>query len=413
MFKHFAFFIEGDEVKWTYGITIEGDPTSEQIEFQNTTVNFIQTLQAIGRELYSEGVASIKLDKTAESHSSLLTVNEIFIINLSDQFFFIISDLDVTSRLIRTKKIPFDIEQIIIAVLVGQAAILYATLITNQEAYNYDTDKIFRNILTILEIDKRHDLEDLVDRGRCSLSPLDVTELLLFHYMLRNYLETNATITINPWAIMVDKSGTDIPLSWLPPKDPYLLGNFLGAIYSYVHGLFGVRPSSITFGGHELTILQFYGGSNYFLAASNPKNLFLDPKFISRLEQIPKSKFIDIVPSIKLFVITILLQYISDLFSITDYDNLIKIIHSPIYNPTNKIIENNFKLIDIPGIGNKTVLQLNDLDIHSIKDLIEYPTNKFSSLSKNKAKKLLYVINNIKKWKEFAVTFSIKKLIKK
>ena len=331
MVKHFAFFIEGDEVRWTYGLKqlSNGNISNDEIHFQKTTIHFIQSLQSIGRELYSEGVASIKLDKPVEAHSSLLTVNEIFIVNLSDQFFFIISDLEVTSRLIRTVEIPFDVEQIITAVLVGQAAILYATLLTEQEKYNYDTDYIFRRILVLLEIDKKHDLEDLVDRGRCSLSPLDITELLLFHYMLRNYLETNAirvSLSANPWAIMVDKTGTDIPLSWVPPKDPYLLGNFLGAIFSYVQGLFGVKPSTITFGGHELIILQFYGGDKFILAVSNPTNLFLKPDFIQSLKKIPPQKFEDVKQSVKTFLLENILQNISDSLISSNFDDLIELI---------------------------------------------------------------------------------------
>ena len=85
--RHWALFIEGpDEIKWSFGMP----DNDENLEFQSTTVRFIQSLQAIGKELYSgEGVASIKL---ANPSKSPLMANEIFIVNLSDQFFFIISD---------------------------------------------------------------------------------------------------------------------------------------------------------------------------------------------------------------------------------------------------------------------------------------------------------------------------------
>ena len=189
--KNWALFIESDKVQWAFGLE-EGSNKSlsasktnnlepnEQNEFQKTTVNFIQSLQAIGRELYSEGVASIKLENPTRSN---LAVNEIFIVNLSDQFFFIISDLEVTTKLIDlTEEIPFEVEQVICAVLVGQAAILYSTLIIDQEKFKFEIDDVYKNILRQIEVDKNHDLNDLVDRGRCSLSPLKMTELLLFHY---------------------------------------------------------------------------------------------------------------------------------------------------------------------------------------------------------------------------------------
>ena len=237
--KHWALFIEGDTVKWSFGLNnsqqdeLSNPGFSEELEFQKATVNFIQSLQSIGRELYSEGVASIKLEN---STNSSLIVNEIFIISLSDQFFFIISDLAVTSRLISTKSIPFEMEQIICAVLVGQGAILYSTLQSEQEKLNFDIDIVYRNILQHLEIDKKHKLEELVDRGRCSLSPLSMTELLLFHYLLRDHLEKiQLSSAYSPWAIMVDKTGLDIPLAWKTLNDPYLIGNFLSVIFNYVN----------------------------------------------------------------------------------------------------------------------------------------------------------------------------------
>ena len=228
--KNWALFIESDTVQWSFGLqdTNNADEKllAEQGEFEKTTVHFIQSLQAIGRELYREGVASIKLENP---DNSSLAVNEIFIVNLSDEFFFIISDLEVTTKLINlTSDIPFEIEQLICAVLVGQAAILYSTLIIDEEKFNISIDDVYKSILRKIEVDKKHDLNDLVDRGRCSLSPLKMTELLLFHYLLRNFLEQHfLKMSSESWAIMVDKNGTDIPLSFLPPKDPYLLGNFL------------------------------------------------------------------------------------------------------------------------------------------------------------------------------------------
>ena len=146
--RNWALFIEGpDDIRWSFGMP--NDTNKDNLEFQLTTVRFIQSLQAIGKELYSgeHGVASIKL---ANPSKSPLMANEIFIVNLSDQFFFIISDLAVTSRLIAVKGIPFDIEQIIRAVLVGQAAILYATLLMDEEAGKYNTDAIIREILLAL-----------------------------------------------------------------------------------------------------------------------------------------------------------------------------------------------------------------------------------------------------------------------
>jgi hypothetical protein len=300
--KHWALFIEIDQIKWSFGI-------QENEEFKNTTVGFIQSLQAIGRELYEQGVASIKLDA---SQPDLFSTKEIFIVNLSDQFFFIISDLQVTSKLIfETTTIPFEVEQIINAVLIGQAAIIYSFLKENEYNANYSTDDIFRDLLTSMKLS--YDLDFLVANGRCSLSPLNFQELLLFHYLLRNYFEsslrTSSLEKRDSWAIMVNKDGTDIPLSYLSPKDPLLLGNFLGAVYSYTQALFGVKPSALVFGGSDLIFLQYFGGKNYFLCASNPETIFNDETFLEILQSVQVQKRLDISPAIKEFLILTLSKY--------------------------------------------------------------------------------------------------------
>lgn len=378
--KNWALFIESDKVQWSFGLSKSNNKNSEdfdlesikifsneQEEFQKTTVNFIQSLQAIGRELYSEGVASIKLENP---NNSSLALNEIFIVNLSDQFFFIISDLEVTIKLIDlTEELPYEVEQVICAVLVGQAAILYSTLIIDQNKYNFDIDEVYKDILHQIEVDKRHNLNDLVDKGRCSLSPLKMTELLLFHYLLRNFLEQHfLKESSEAWSIMVDKSGTDIPLSFLPPKDPYLLGNFLGVIYSYVQGLFGVQPSAIVFGGIELIFLQFFGGGkDYFLAASNPRLLVRNETFIELLKRVPDEKLIDVKDSIKHFIIDITLSDLGKTLEKTEFTKL-----STLQLGAKKLAILDFNLSDVKGLGKKTEKMLHSLKIYTINDLIAF-----------------------------------------
>ena len=398
--KNWALFIESDKVQWSFGLSKKSkhsgeidnqeNITNEQDEFQKTTVNFIQSLQAIGRELYSEGVASIKLENPTKSS---LAMNEIFIVNLSDQFFFIISDLEVTTKLIDlTEDIPFEIEQVICAVLVGQAAILYSTLVIDQNKISVEIDDIYKDILKQIEVDKRFDLNDLVDKGRCSLSPLKMTELLLFHYLLRNFLEQHfLKESSENWAIMVDKSGTDIPLSFLPPKDPYLLGNFLSVIYSYVQGLFGVQPSAIVFGGIELIFLQFFGGGrNYFLAASNPRLLIQNETFIELLKKIPPEKLIDVQNSIKGFIIDMTLTDVGKILEKTDFSSL-----TNLQLGSKKIAIIELNLTNIKGLGKKTEKILQKLNIFSIADFLafdpdknKYSLIKFPSLTVKRIKQL-------------------------
>src|SRR3972149_478925 len=87
MGSNWAIFIEQEIIKWTYGI-----PDTNQ-EFLDTTVRFLSSLQQIGRELYEQGVTSIQFERPVNKE---IATNEIFIINLSDQFFFVISDISIT-----------------------------------------------------------------------------------------------------------------------------------------------------------------------------------------------------------------------------------------------------------------------------------------------------------------------------
>ncbi|HKZ39442.1 MAG TPA: hypothetical protein VJ044_00680, partial [Candidatus Hodarchaeales archaeon] len=296
MGSNWAIFIEQEIIKWTYGI-----PDTNQ-EFLDTTVRFLSSLQQIGRELYEQGVASIQFERPVNKE---IATNEIFIINLSDQFFFVISDISITARLLAKETIPYDIQQILCAVLVGQGAILYSYLKEGESTLDYSTDETYRSVLTSINVP--YDLDSLVSDGRCSLSPLKLEELLLFHYLLRNKLETKFTAKdrtkkMPSWALMVDRDGLDVPLAYLTPRDPLILGNFLGAIYSYVQALFGVKPSALVFGGHDLVFLRFFGGKKYFLAASTD-HIFDDKEFIGLLFAVPDSKRLDLAPSVKEFLI--------------------------------------------------------------------------------------------------------------
>ena len=94
--ENWALFVEGTEVKWTFG-----NPSSEFIEIVS---NFLMGLGNLGKELFGEGIASIQFD--LPKHSGMKS-SEIFIVSLEDQFFLIISDPAVTLLLINIE--PNDI----------------------------------------------------------------------------------------------------------------------------------------------------------------------------------------------------------------------------------------------------------------------------------------------------------------
>ena len=75
-------FVEEKDIRWSFGNPDE--------EFKAFVINFLKGLSHIGEEIFGEnGVASIEFEvyKKSRTHSS-----EVFIVNLSDKFFIIMSD---------------------------------------------------------------------------------------------------------------------------------------------------------------------------------------------------------------------------------------------------------------------------------------------------------------------------------
>ena len=79
MVKNFAIFADGQKAEWYYG----SDLTEEFIE---NTVNFLNGLDAMGKELFGSGVASIELDVKKTQDVATQDVTEIFVVSLYSFF---------------------------------------------------------------------------------------------------------------------------------------------------------------------------------------------------------------------------------------------------------------------------------------------------------------------------------------
>jgi hypothetical protein len=274
--EHWAIFVEGTEVKWTFG-----DPS---IEFQGIVADFLRGLGSFGEELFGEGIASITFD--LPKHSGYKST-ELFIVSLQDHFYFIISDPAITLMLISAKEgIPYDIKEIMTAVLVGQASILYATSIA--EATQSEKDRIHKQLQDIiLDINPSYKENDqvqiIVGNSGSNFGVLSFEECILFHYFLRKKAEEGMYFSPSSWCLISHQDGGDIPLSY-NIDDDVLLGGYFSAIIGLLSTLFNSKPKFLAFGTTNLRKLRFVYGRKFFMALDKSfmLDLLLTRKFQSK-----------------------------------------------------------------------------------------------------------------------------------
>jgi hypothetical protein len=295
--EHWAIFVEGTNVKWTFG-----DPS---IEFQGIVADFLRGLGSFGKELFGEGIASITFD--LPKHSGFKST-ELFIVSLQDQFYFIISNPSVTLMLISAKEgIPFDIKEIMTAVLVGQASILYANSI--MEANQKNKDRIHKELQDIiLDINptysKNNQVEIIVGNSGSNFGILSFEECLLFHYFLRKHAEEGKYYSPSSWCLISHQDGGDIPFSF-NIEDDVLLGGYFSAIIGLLSTLFSSRPKFLAFGSSSIKKLRFVYGRQFFMALDKSfmLDLLLTRKFQSEFFETSYSVIKDLAIGIKELVI--------------------------------------------------------------------------------------------------------------
>src|SRR3972149_2696874 len=271
-----AIFAERTEAKWSFGELTD--------EFISNTVNFLNGLDSIGKELFGSGVATIVLDQRSRR---AISASEIFVVSLESKFFFIASDPLVTIRLLKYEKLPNVLEDEMRGVLVGQASILYAQLYmsTDSEDLQKRIDELFISALN--EIGITENIENYVDKGRCSFGEFSLLDLILFHYELR-LLFASKYIETKPWAILADESGSPIHLTFGEVTNATSLAGYLSVLYLFCRELFDSRPISLVFGGNELIPMEVVNGEELSLSLTRWDALFQDEKFFNLLAGIDK-----------------------------------------------------------------------------------------------------------------------------
>ncbi|MHA2245670.1 MAG: hypothetical protein ACXADY_11955 [Candidatus Hodarchaeales archaeon] len=300
--EQWALFVEGTQIKWSFG-----NPSSE---FQETVSNFLMGLGNLGKELFGEGIASINFD--LRKHSGM-KASEVFIVSLQDQFFLIISDPAVTLMLITVQGgIPEDIKEIMTAVLVGQASVLYANSIS--EANSETKTKIemdFQGIIMDINPDYQDEtLNAIVGTFGSNFSILSFEECLLLHYYLRKHAERSTYASSAGWAMIANLEGWEIPLSYNLTKEGIWAG-FFAAIVGFIYSLFESKPKYISFGSTEIQKLRFIYGEKYFMAidTSFVSDLLLKKDFQKELFSTSYKILRDMSSGIKDLIVEEILQY--------------------------------------------------------------------------------------------------------
>ncbi|UCE14424.1 MAG: hypothetical protein JSV04_04415, partial [Candidatus Heimdallarchaeota archaeon] len=276
--------------------------------------NFLMGLGNLGKELFGEGIASINFD--LRKHSGMKP-SEIFIVSLQDQFFLIISDPATTLLLIKFHGgIPEDIKDIMTAVLVGQASILYANSVTDaDDETKAMVERHFQDI--ILDINENYANDDMlnsiVGEYGSNFSILTFEECLLLHYYLRKHAERASYTSSAGWAMIANLEGFEVPLAYNLTKEGIWAG-FFAAIVGFIQSLFDSKPKYISFGTTEIQKLRFIYGEKYFMAidTSFVSDLLLKKKFQKDLFGTSYKILRDMSTGIKNLIIEEILEYNED-----------------------------------------------------------------------------------------------------
>jgi hypothetical protein len=280
--------VEDKEIRWSFG--------NPDDEFKAFVLNFLLGLSQIGEEIFGEnGVASIDFDlrRKSRTHSS-----EIFIVNLSDRFFIIMSDPSTTMKLIKQQGgLAKEVKEIMSAVLVGQAAILYAQGISEVSQEEGEIlEIIWQDIIVDISEEYSKNISTIVSANSSNFSMLSFEDLLFLHYALRKQPELIKQISPKGWALVSHYSGGAIPLEHNMEWDAVVLAGYLGIIISFITALFDSKPKKLAFGTNTVQSLSFINGKNdYFIAIDSPfTKMVLDPEFQSKFFQLEKKIILDL-----------------------------------------------------------------------------------------------------------------------
>jgi len=291
--------MDSDEIVWKFGL--------KDKQSLDMIVGFLKGLQNLGSEIFQEKLASIIMENI--DNNRLLSPPEIFVANLADRFYFVMSNPFETSSLIDFHMALSDIRRDQIrAILSGQAMLLYASFLSEKTTeLNKYIDKIFQHALS--KVKPGIDSSKYIGKGNCFLGSLSLSDLISFHHNLRLVFiqQKNETeLSTESWGLTIEEaSGKPVnELSYnMESGEIAIYSGYLSIFGSFLAELLHCRPVSISFGTSKLKNLRFFNGKDYSFIASNPENLFRNKEFREKLLMADKEILGDFLPEIKKFII--------------------------------------------------------------------------------------------------------------
>lgn len=360
------------EIVWAYGIT--GD------EFPSVALNLVLALQELGLQLYGSGVATVEFPSSKPFHTE-----QLFIVNLSDVFLFLISDLRALVHLMPHISLPSLLEDQLKAVLIAHGSNIFASQNTKAKTREEEVEVVsmFRYVLSLL---KRSDTHLMVDEQTFSLSPLTLPELLMFHLFLREHFN-KFSLASDYWAIMAPVDGSQVDYQHHYLRDNvFLTTSLLSALTLYCDFVFGMFPSRVSFGSQEIQDITFIVSGRRFLALNNARKVVADPEFreswlkLGSVKEVLQEDFVQFLKS----QVSVLVEdrLPSDFASLTQM--------------VQRLIQGGESIDIIRGVGPKTTEILAKQGISSLSELALLSDQQLKTLAK--AEPSVLSVRKMKKW---------------
>jgi hypothetical protein len=281
-----------DEIMWNFGDIDE--------EKQKTTIDFVNALSKLGREIWDNdqaiGMIRLRYPTPHPSHA-----REIMIITLHNKFNIVISDPLVTTRLITKIKFEEGHSQhydTIRSILAGSASVLYSEYYSSSSSLEHSVvDNLFQEAIQAVTYNKKV----TVGNGECSFSALTVEELLFFHALLKKLFETHSysknSKKSKPWGVIHSNSGAQVHLDHESPVDSALISAFSAVAAAYCDFLFKAQPARLVFGYNAG--MEFITTKENIFVINNPQALLRLQRFIRKWKKVPEEIQLDLIPAMK------------------------------------------------------------------------------------------------------------------
>lgn len=384
-----AILFEQKEIIWSFAVDEENFPERAR--------NLIMGIQDFGQTLYGEGVTMVEFEPVAQKISSLNNLgvpppDQLFVVNLSDYFLLLISDLPSLTAIMPYIDLHQDMNDLLRSVLVAQGTNIYANLMlkakNNKE--EAEIDHLFRKIIFMTG---RKDANKLIINGSCSLSPLVITELLLFHTFLREHFHTlSVARNLEQWAIMSHKNGTELKYYYNISVDrAILLSGLLSAFINYTQYVFDIVPTRMIFGSTELQDIRIFASNEYFLAVNNPEQLLIDNKFQKTFDRLYPEDKNEIIPRLIPFLQLETGKLIQKRLT-TDFPTLLQLYKS--------LRQDKEILTNIRGIGSINQSKLQKSGVLNISQLVKLDLKELKVISSQTGNSKDLKFSKLLKWQE-------------